>query len=155
MENSGFNLMAGVIIAAILIMGAGMSVYNSASSVIIDSASMMSQQEIDAFNNQFVAYEGSQSGSTVKSLCGVLIANAKAYEDEVVKIPKLTIGDKVNADGDELDDAVVESVDDINDYVTNVGKIRNEIENKHTYFVTLTFNEEGIVDEVTIYYEEQ
>ena len=30
MENSGFNLMAGVIAAAILVMGVGMYIYNSA-----------------------------------------------------------------------------------------------------------------------------
>lgn len=155
MENSGFNLMAGVIIAAILVMGAGMYVYNTASSTISDSASAMATQEIDAFNSQFMAYEGSQTGSMVKALCGILITNAEMYKDEVDKIPKLTIEDKINEAGDEVADAVAESTEDVTEYMKSVAKIRQEVENKHTYFVTMHFNTDGVIDEITIYYEEQ
>lgn len=153
MENSGFNLMAGVIAAAILVMGVGMYIYNSASSTISDSVNAMTTQEKDAFNNQFVAYEGAQTGSKVKALCGVLIANSNTYQDEVDKIPKITIGDKINEAGDEVSDAVVESTEDVNEYVEIINKIRQELENKHTYFLTMHFNTEGIIDEIIIYYE--
>ena len=78
-------------ILSILIIAIGMYIYNSASSTITSSVSSMSTQEKDAFNNQFTAYENAQTGSKVKALIGVLIANSNTYEDEVAKIPTLTI----------------------------------------------------------------
>lgn len=155
MENSGFNLMAGVIIAAILVMGVSMSVYNGASSAIVDSTNAMAQQEKDAFNSQFTSYEGSQSGAQIKALCSMLIANSNTYQDEINKIPKLTIADKINDAGDEIEDAEVQSATDIDEYVKNIGKIREAVESKHTYLVAVTFNSDGIINEITIYYEEQ
>lgn len=155
MENSGFNFMAGIIITAVLIMGTGMYIYNNATSTISDSVNAMSTQEMDAFNSQFLSYEGSQSGAGIKSFCGSLIANANIYKDEVDRIPKFIIGDKINEAGDEVADAVAESTEDVTEYIESVTKIRQEVESKHTYFLTMHFNEDGIIDEITIYYEEQ
>lgn len=88
MENASKALLiAGAILLCILIIAIGMFIYNSAQSTITDSLTSMSTQEIDAFNNQFVSYEGSQTGSNIKALMGRLIGNADTYRDEPAKIP--------------------------------------------------------------------
>lgn len=158
MENSGFNLMAGFIAATVIVMGVVVcisgAIYDSAQSTINDSLSAMSTQEKEAFNNVFSAYEGTQTGTRVKALIGVLITNSNTYLDEVTKIPNFKIADKVNSAGDELEDAIIETTDDIEEYVANLGRIRNSIEEKHTYEVELNYSVDGIIDEITIYYEQ-
>lgn len=154
MENLGFNLMASVIIAVsatMLIIGSGAKIYEDAASSIISAENSMSMQEKDAFNNQFTAYEGTQTGSNVKALIGVLIANSNTYKDETEKIPSFIIKDKVEKNGIDLDDAVAE--EDINNYITNLTKIRQELENKHTYTLEMHFNTDGYIDEIRLYYE--
>lgn len=158
MENSGFNLMAGFIAATVIVMGVVMytsgNIYNSASSSIVSSQDSISNIEKDAFNNQFTAYEGSQSGNMVKAMIRVLIANSNTYQDELAKLPALKIADKINSAGDEVEDAKVESLEEINDYVSNLEKISEKLETKHTYMIEVNY-EEGIINEITIYYEEQ
>ena len=96
MENASKALLiAGAILLCILIIAIGMFIYNSAQSTITDSLTSMSTQEIDAFNNQFVSYEGAQTGSNIKALMGRLIGNADTYRDEPAKIPGVSI-DKIN-----------------------------------------------------------
>lgn len=156
MENSGFNLMAGVIAAAILVMGVGMYIYNSTASSISNSIdNSMSIQEIDAFNNQFTAYEGSQTGSKLKALIGTLIANSDTYQYEIEKIPDLIVVDKINESGEELENATIENEDDIDDYVANLGKIRNSAEVKHKYWLEMVYGTSGLIEEIKVYYEEQ
>lgn len=158
MEDSGFNLMAGFIAATVIVMGISLYTaglfYSSAESTIMDSLSTMSTQEKDAFNNQFAAYEGTQTGTKVKAIISVLIANSNTYQDEIAKIPSLKVADKVNSAGDEVEDATMETLDDLEDYVKNLGTIRRNIEDKHTYQVEMTYNVDGLINEITIYYEQ-
>ena len=156
MENSGFNLMAGVIAAAILVMGVGMYIYNSAASSISNSIdNSMSIQEIDVFNNKFTAYEGSQTGSKLKALIGTLIANSDTYQYEIEKIPDLIVVDKIDESGEELEDDIIENEDYIDDYVANLGKIRNSAEVKHKYWLEMVYGTSGLIEEIKVYYEEQ
>ena len=156
MENSGFNLMAGVIAAAILVMGVGMYIYNSAASSISNSIdNSMSIQEIDVFNSQFTAYEGSQTGSKLKALIGTLIANSDTYQYEIEKIPDLIVVDKIDESGEEWENATIENEDDIDDYVANLGKIRNSVEEKHKYWLEMVYGTSGLIEEIKVYYEEQ
>lgn len=156
MENSGFNLMAGVIAAAILVMGVGMYIYNSAASSISNSIdNSMSIQEIDVFNNKFTAYEGSQTGSKLKALIGTLIVNSDTYQYEIEKIPDLIVVDKIDESGEELENATIENEDDIDDYVANLGKIRNSVEEKHKYWLEMVYGTSGLIEEIKVYYEEQ
>lgn len=157
MENASKALLiAGAILLSILIIAIGMSIYNSASSTINDSVGAMSTQEKDAFNNQFTSYEGAQTGSKVKALIGVLIANSNTYVDEVAKIPSLTVdGGKmgVRDSAQNLTDAErPDQASSTSDYVTNIGKIRNAAEEKHTYWVEMIYGTGGLISEIKIYY---
>lgn len=158
MENASKALLiAGAILLSILIIAIGMSIYNSASSTINDSVSSMSTQEKDAFNNQFTSYENAQTGSKVKSLIGVLIANAKVYEDEVAKIPTLTVVDKATVKGNnankQMNATKPAEAGSTNAYVTSIGIIRNELEEKHTYWVEMVYSSEsGLINEIKVYY---
>ncbi len=158
MENASKALLiAGAILLSILIIAIGMSIYNSASSTINDSVGAMSTQEKDAFNNQFTSYEGAQTGSKVKALIGVLIANSNTYMDEVAKIPKVTVDDQMtvkNSDAASVKEAArPKSASSTDDYVANIGKIRNAAEEKHTYWVEMVYGTGGIIDQVIIYYD--
>ena len=70
MENASKALIiAGAILLSIAIIGIGMFVYNSVSGTIQDSVDM-SDDEINAYNRDFLTYEGNaRNGSQVKSLC--------------------------------------------------------------------------------------
>lgn len=157
MENASKALLiAGAILLSILIIAIGMSIYNSASSTINDSVGAMSTQEKDAFNNQFTSYENAQTGSKVKALIGVLIANSNTYMDEVAKIPTFTVIDKATVKGNNANKAMnavrPDSAGSTNEYVKSIGVIRNEIEEKHTYWVEMVYGDGGIIDEIKLYY---
>ncbi len=159
MENASKALLiAGAILLSILIIAIGMSIYNSASSTINDSVGAMSTQEKDAFNNQFTSYEGAQTGSKVKALIGVLIANSNTYMDEVAKIPTLTVSDKMTVKNIKNNVKAAnrpKNASDTNDYVTDIGKIRNAAEEKHTYWVEMIYGTGGIISEIVIYYDHE
>ena len=157
MENASKALLiAGAILLSILIIAIGMSIYNSASSTINDSVGAMSTQEKDAFNNQFTSYENAQTGSKVKALIGVLIANSNTYMDEVAKIPTLTVVDKATVKGNNANKAMAankpDSAGSTNGYVKDIGVIRNEIEEKHTYWVEMVYGDGGLIEEIKVYY---
>ena len=102
MENASKALLiAGAILLCILIIAIGMFIYNSASSTITDSLTSLSTQEVEAFNNQFSSYEGTQTGSNLKALMGRLIANADTYSEEPAKIPAIHI-DQLTSNGNKL-----------------------------------------------------
>ena len=45
--------------------------------------------EILSFNSQFTVYEGNQTGSKLKLMCGTIIKNANTFSDDGTKIPKV------------------------------------------------------------------
>lgn len=158
MENASKALLiAGAILLSILIIAIGMSIYNSASSTINDSVGAMSTQEKDAFNNQFTSYENAQTGSKVKALIGVLIANSNTYQDEMAKIPSLGVGSglmtvKNTANAVPTNVARPDEASSTDDYVTQIGLVRNAVEEKHTYWVEMVYGTGGIIDNIIIYY---
>lgn len=159
MENASKALIiAGAILLSILIIAIGIYIFNGANSTITDSMTSMSTQEIEAFNNQFLSYDGAQSGSNVKALIGRLIANANTYEDEKEKIPAVDTPNGANSDGDAKytgsSTVKVTTAGDTNTYVQNLSNIRNNIENKHQYKVNISFATNGLIDTITIDYEE-
>lgn len=153
MENAAQALIiAGAILLAILIIAIGMLVYNNARSAITDSLSSMSESEIQAFNSKFENYEGNASGAQIKSLIGDIITNSKTYIEETPKIVEIKF-DKVSS---KMDEKVVNRPEEPNnttEYVTELGAIRNAIENKHTYWVDTVFNTAGLVDSILISYD--
>lgn len=157
MENASKALLiAGAILLAILIIAIGMFIYNSAQSTVNDSITTMSTQEVDAFNNQFVSYEGTQTGSNVKALIGRLIANANTYTEEPGKVPDVTVtangltANQANAGGNAIMSSA--GANNVQTYVDELGNFRNVIESKHEYYITFSFGASGIIDNVEIEY---
>ena len=155
MENASKALLiAGAILLAILIIAIGMYIYNSAQSTITDSLTSMSTQEIDAFNNQFISYEGAQTGSNIKAMIGRLIGNADTYRDEPAKIPGVYI-DKINNKTNTKNNfkAEVPNAGDPSNYINNLGYIRNRVETKHEYWLEINFQDNGIIGAITVSYD--
>lgn len=158
MENASKALLiAGAILLAILIIAIGMFIYNSAQATVNDSMTTLSTQEIDAFNNQFISYEGQQQGSNVKALIGRLVANANTYTEEPGKVPTVTVSDKMDSDGSKQAATVAEMTeagdDNVQTYVDALGKIRNAAEAKHPYWIEFEYGASGIIDNVIISYD--
>ena len=153
MENASKALLiAGAILLCILIIAIGMFIYNSAQSTITDSINSLSTQEIEAFNNQFISYEGVQTGSNIKALMGRLIANADTYADEPAKIPAVLI-DQTRAVGTGAENVVVAAAAATVDYIDACGRIRNTVETKHEYYVAINYQQNGLIDYVWITYD--
>lgn len=148
------RLLGAGIVVPILIVSIGLFIYNSASTTIPDTISTLSTQEIDAFNNQFTAYEGTVTGSNVKALMGRLISNADTYRDEYDKVPQVYI-DKISEENPEYMDVTYTEFDegDVSNYIDGLGKIRNRVETKHEYYVEINYQSSGLVDYIQISYD--
>lgn len=154
MENASKALLiAGAILLCILIIAIGMYIYNSAQSTIQDSLTSMSTQEIEAFNNNWESYKGKQTGSNISALVGRLIANAKTFEDEPGKIPAVTMP-KITAAGNENITAKTNGAGSQQNYINDITKIKNKIENKHAYYVTFAYADTGYINEIIISYND-
>ena len=69
MENASKALIiAGTIIIVMIVIAAGMYLFNSAGGLSASVQSKWSDDEILNFNRQFTKYEGTQKGSSVKEL---------------------------------------------------------------------------------------
>ena len=90
MENASKALIiAGAILLAIAIIGIGMFVYTSVSDTIRDAANMSAEQ-IDAYNQPFLNYQGDIRGSNAKSLCNVVANHNRTAADDSEKIGVFT-----------------------------------------------------------------
>lgn len=79
MENASKALIiAGAILLSILLISLGIMIFNQAQDTLQNSG--MSQAEVNAFNNQFLKYEGTKKGSMVKSL--IQEVNTNNAQDE-------------------------------------------------------------------------
>lgn len=149
MENvSKALIIAGTILVIILIVAAGMFITTSSQGTVSDSMASMSTQEIDAFNLRFTMYEGEQTGTNIKTLVGTLITNSNTYKDEVTKIPGLYL----EAESDTLDSGIPE-IGKNSEYINELGKIKNNIDAKHKYWVEISYQDNGIIDYINISYE--
>lgn len=143
------------ILFAVLTVSIGMYVYNSSQATITDSMESLSTQEVDAFNSQFYAYEGTQTGSNIKALVSRLIANANTYIDETDKIPGVVI--EQLTENETIEQIIVdpfEIEDEASEYIQKLNEIRNNVSTKHEYFVEISYQSKGIVDYIYISYDE-
>lgn len=160
MENASKALLiAGAILLAILIIAIGMFIYNSAQATVNDSLTSMSTQEVEAFNNQFNSYEQEQTGSNVKALIGRLIANANTYEEESAKVPKIiylpgTSANYTDNSHGTKANAYATTDSKTEDYIKGLSTLRNNIENKHKYWVTMEAGTSGVITYIQIEYGE-
>lgn len=81
MENASKALIiAGAILLAILLITLGIFVFTQAQDTL--GSINLSEQEVLAFNNKFLAYEGTIRGSEVKQLINLIDSNNKSREQE-------------------------------------------------------------------------
>ena len=154
MENASKALLiAGAILLAILIIAIGMFIYNSAQSTINNSMQSMSTQEVQAFNNEFMSFEGKQTGSNIKSMIGTLIANANTYRDEPTKIPGVVFDKVNNSKESSVLRADVPEASQPQTYINSLNTIRNSVEPKHQYWVSITNQDNGLIDGIYVTYE--
>ena len=84
MENASKALIiAGAILLSIAIIGIGMYIYTTAQQTI--QSANMSQQEITAYNSEFIKYEGTQNGSNVKALLQTVRTHNAVNKDDKSK----------------------------------------------------------------------
>ena len=154
MENASKALLiAGAILLCILIIAIGMYIYNNAQSTVTESLNSLSTQEIEAYNNQFLLYDGLQDGTKLKNLMAKLIANANVYKDENTKIPGVYIEQDEIVPGENFIHASVPEDGRIQEYVNLLGNIRNRIQTKHDYWVEMSYQKNGLIDYITITYD--
>lgn len=154
MENASKALLiAGAILLSILIIAIGMFIYNSAQSTIQNSMQSMSTQEVQAFNNEFAGFEGKQQGSNIKAMIGTLIANANTYRDEPTKIPGVKFDKVNNSSESKVLEAGVPEASAPQTYITALNTIRNSVEPKHQYWVTITNQDNGLIDAIYVTYD--
>ena len=137
MENATKALMiAGAVLIAILIIGVGMMIYNSAQGSIEGATSQVAQQELDIFNNGFVQYEGQRSGSQVKALMSSVINNNNQNGESGNNVPEKII--EVISGGKTVTS------------VTDLTTIRASIVEGKQYSVAIGYNTQGYVHTITI-----
>ena len=86
MENASKALIiAGAILISILLISVGVMVMNSASSVTDSASGQMNDAAIQAFNNKFINYAGTQKGSVIRQLEGRVKSNNGSEPDHQVE----------------------------------------------------------------------
>ena len=150
MENASKALIiAGAILLSILIIAIGIYVFNQANSTITGSMSSMNTQEKEAFNNNFTTYQGKQTGSNVKALLTRVAANLDTYQDEKDKVPVIILRTKDDT-SNTLNSKILKSLNyadtnNASNYAKQISKIRNKINDKHTYTVQIRIGANGLV----------
>lgn len=141
MENASKALIiAGAILLSILIIGLGMSVYNSASSSV--GSANMDAQEIQSHNSQFLSYQGKQKGSQVIALINQIKKNNKDYADRIIFV---NMSEKTQA----IEEPASASVDATPQDTETLNKFKPKAST--TYYVTFGYNENGIISGVEIH----
>ena len=144
------------IVAAILTISIGTYIYNASQATITDSITAISTQEINAFNSLFIMYEGEQTGSNIKSLILRLKSNANTYSDEREKVPYVYI-DKPNETSNESFSVMFSkrSEGDITEYVESLNELSSKIDTAHTYYVEMSYQDNGLIDYINISFDLQ
>lgn len=135
MENATKALMiAGAVLIAIMIIGVGIMIFQSGQETVNSSIGKMDQIEIDTFNSELLAYEGTQKGSNVKQLITKVITlnatNTGTYDDRLITF------DGVNPSDANSSNALAQK--------------RSGIINGKTYNVAMQYNSGGLITTITI-----
>lgn len=156
MENASKALIiAGAILLSILIIAIGMYIYNSSTNSITNAAGQISQQDIQAFNNQFTMYESRQVGTNVKALITTIASICKENADEATRLPDVHIIAKSGATKTEILTNIGGETKAGEPIQTALNKVRTSIESRHNYNVVFnTCPNTGLIDCVIIEYEE-
>lgn len=145
MENASKALIiAGAILLSIAIIGVGMAVFSNVSETI--TGADMTQQETDAYNQEFLSYEGNVRGSIAKTLCNRINSHNLGAEDDSRKI-KLSFGS-----GGVPDDCPPPEEGDETTTTAYINNIKNtNIQSGKTYTVTLGYDSDsGLITQIDI-----
>ena len=140
MENASKALIiAGAILLSIAIIGIGMYIYTTAQQTI--QSANMSQQEITAYNSEFIKYEGTQNGSNVKALLQTVRTHNAVNKDD--KSKQIVVNKGGTSSG---------NVDDTADG-SNSQSIANDISSTTAgtqYNVTFDYSSTGLIKRINI-----
>lgn len=135
MENASKALIiAGAILISIVLIAVGVMVVNGANGAIDTAIGQMSDSEKTIFNQKFESYEGSQKGSSVKSLLSAIEANNS--NDSGATIVQVVIGGTTYYGGGANEK-------------TDLSTERANIKNSKTYTVSFT-KTSGVITSATI-----
>jgi len=140
MENASKALIiAGAILLSIAIIGIGMYIYTTAQQTI--QSANMSQQEITAYNSEFIKYEGTQSGSNVKALLQTVRTHNIVNKDDTSK--QIVVNKGGSSSGDVTDTQNGTDQSNISNYLgnTNAGT---------QYNVTFDYSSTGLIKRINI-----
>ena len=141
MENSSKALIiAGAILLSILIIGLGMFIYQQAAGAM--EGVNMNSQEVQAYNSQFLNYEGQRNGASVRALCDLVRNHNNSNANDTSLQIGIVYGQKgVEKTEDNIDDEVT---------YTQVTEVKNEIKSGKTYNVALSAAKSGKIINITI-----
>jgi Flp pilus assembly pilin Flp len=92
MENASKALIiAGAVLISIVIVTIGVMLVNGGTGLFNQGGEMMAQQEIDAFNSTFTAYEGRQTGSQARALLTKIATHNSTNVDDASKQVNVSI----------------------------------------------------------------
>ena len=140
-------LSSGIAFAAIavVIVSVGLDTYNSATQSIYEAGNQMAMQEQEAFNSQWISYEGSQAGSSVKNLIAKMISNANQNTDDDDKLPDLIYKASEN------EEEVIVVSDSFDNNISGLNDARTQIITKQNYLVTLNYSAETqLIDTIKV-----
>ena len=151
MENASKALLiAGAIFLAVLIIAIGMYIYTSSHNSISEAGSQISEHDKVGFNQQWNKYEGAQGGNIIKSLLQKVIANCNINTEEETKL----VGIKFVDSSDQVTTLDINE-DNIELNIKIITALRNHIESRHTYYVTLEYDSKtSLVKTIVIRYKE-
>lgn len=135
MENASKALIiAGAILLSILLIAVGMFIFQQAQGQINKAGNRLDQSAIETHNKQFSQYEGTQTGTQVKSLIQTVIANNRRVKEEDDGVQKEV---KIKGTAADLNGQTKESL------------ISAAVKSTKKYRIELNY-ENGIVNEITI-----
>ncbi len=135
MENASKALIiAGAILLSILIIGLGMFIYQQAAGAMNDTG--LSDQEIQAFNQKFLQYEGTKKGTQVQALCDLVKTHNLGKTDDISQQVMIQWDTEVDATGDSS--AVLSDSVATEDTVAAATEAKAKVRAAYTYKITLT-----------------
>lgn len=145
MENASKALIiAGAILLAILIIGLGMFVYQNVIGTIKD-ATNMSDKEVDAYNQEFLNYEGVIMGSEARALCDAVRNHNVTNRQDASK----QIAVKESAATDPM--TAPKTLDSTGTKSSEINAIKAKILSGKTYTVTVGYdNTTGLITNIGI-----
>ncbi len=132
MENASKALIiAGAILISIVIISLGVMIVGNVMDTI--NGANVSEQERDAYNQPFLAYEGTKSGTQVRALCNRVLSHNQGYPDDYSRHITIVYADS----GTPTLPTTVASAAVTDSTITS---IKNKIKTGNTYTVSISYD---------------